>query len=254
MKFYKMISGSNIVGVVTQLDFVRFQAKHRIIEYCDLSIAQFVQYKELLYRDNWMYPLNGNESCSYSIVEIIEINEEEYSLLLSAFESNEVVEAEEDNQSEQYEEVQEQASNIDNQSLEFVRNSKLLEISHACNKTITDGFNIVLSDGAQHHFSLTTQDQLNLITLSTMIANGETTIPYHADGELCRFYSATDMLAIITYATQYKTYQVSYHNALKLYVESLSDMNVISSIYYGIEIPEAYLSDVLKSFAAQGNE
>jgi hypothetical protein len=87
-----------------------------------------------------------------------------------------------------------------------------------------------------------------------MIANGETTIPYHADGELCRFYSATDMLAVITYATQYKTYQVSYHNALKLYVESLSDMNLISSIYYGIEIPEAYLSDVLKSFAAQGNE
>lgn len=244
-----MISGTNIVGIATQRDFVRFQRKHRILVCCDIGIAQYILIGEKLYRDNWLYPLFGDEILEYQQVMITEINEEEYNILAVAFETNEQIQIDEEPEIEEPEE-----QHVEDVSVEFVRSAKLMEINHACNKTITDGFDIILSDGVQHHFSLTTQDQLNLITLSTMIANGETTIPYHADGELCRFYSAADMLSVITYATQYKTYQVSYHNALKLYVKSLSDMNTISSIYYGIEIPEEYLSDVLKSFNTQGNE
>lgn len=69
---------------------------------------------------------------------------------------------------------------------------------------------------------------------------------YHADGELCKFYSAEDINIIITTATQFKTYQISYFNALKAYIESLDDMNEISAITYGIDIPAEYQSDVLK--------
>lgn len=250
MKYYKMIGGKNIVGIVTQLDFVKFQKKHKIIESCDISIAQFAQFKERLYRDNWLFPLSGLEQCSYNTVEIIEISEEEYYTLLSAFESNETI-IDEEQQQEENNEEQPVENNV---SLEFVRKSKLLEISHACNKIITDGFDIELSDGDIHHFSLTTQDQLNLITLSTLAANGETMIPYHADGELCKFYSPEDITAIINYATQFKTYHVSYHNALKLYVESLDDMSQIGGIEYGIDIPIEFQSDVLKALNERSEE
>lgn len=59
------------------------------------------------------------------------------------------------------------------------------------------------TDGETHHFSLTTQDQLNLITLSAMVSQGAEQVPYHADGELCKFYSVSDMLAIINQATNF---------------------------------------------------
>ena len=124
------------------------------------------------------------------------------------------------------------------------------EIPTLENKVITNGFDVVLSDGNSYHFSLTTQDQLNLITLSSMVANGEEQIPYHADGELCRFYSAEDINIIITTATQFKTYQISYFNALKAYIESLDDMNEIGAITYGVDIPVEYQSDVLKVLLA----
>ena len=96
-----------------------------------------------------------------------------------------------------------------------------------CNKTITNGFDITLSDGNSYHFSLTTQDQLNLITLATMVESGETQIPYHADGEPCKFYSATDISAIIAKATEFKTYHISYYNSLKTYINSMETIDEI---------------------------
>ena len=80
-----------------------------------------------------------------------------------------------------------------------------------------------------------------------MVASGETNIPYHADGELCKFYSPEDIMKITEGATNFKTYQVSYFNSLKAYIESMSDIESISAITYGVQIPDEYMSDVLKS-------
>lgn len=119
-------------------------------------------------------------------------------------------------------------------------------MSATCNKIITNGFDAILSDGENHHFSLTIQDQLNLITLSSMVAAGETIIPYHADGELCKGYSVEDITTIINTATSFKTYHVTYFNSLKVYIDSMNDINEVNNVVYGIDIPEEYQSDVLK--------
>lgn len=50
--------------------------------------------------------------------------------------------------------------------------------------------------------------------------------------------------------TQFKTYQVSYFNALKAYIESMTDIETIGAVVYGIEIPAEHQSDVLKVFLA----
>jgi len=53
---------------------------------------------------------------------------------------------------------------IDTASIDFIRSSKLTEMSYACRKAIEQGFDLILR-GESHHFSLTTQDQLNLMNL-----------------------------------------------------------------------------------------
>ena len=68
-----------------------------------------------------------------------------------------------------------------------------------------------------------------------------------SDGELCKFYSPEDIIKISTGATNFKTYQISYFNSLKAYIESMNDIESISAITYGTQIPEEYVSDVLKS-------
>jgi len=120
-------------------------------------------------------------------------------------------------------------------------------MSRTCNQVIEAGFDLQLSDGNIHHFSLTTQDQINLISLGSMAANGMESIPYHADGEICRFYTAEEITTILAQATAFKIYHTTYYNALKNYINSLDSIEDIAAITYGVELPEEYQSEVLKS-------
>ncbi len=131
----------------------------------------------------------------------------------------------------------------------YARQAKIAEMSSECEKIITNGLDVELSDGETYHFSLTTQDQLNLVTLSGMISAGETNIPYHADGELCRLYSVEDATRIIEAATAFKTYNVTYFNSLKSYIAALTDVSVIANIEFGTTIPVEYQSDILQTLA-----
>ena len=247
MTYYKLIDGKTFVGIATQLDFRNYQHKHNILLSCDESKAEYVQCKDTYYRADWMLP-TSTDRIEYKIVKVIQIDEEEYNALYNTISKGEEVEI----PPEQEIVPEEPTINPDEEvTVDFVKKSKLNEISSICNKTITDGFDVVLSDGKSHHFSLTTQDQLNLITLTGLVSSGETSIAYHADNELCKFYSAEDIACITNYATQFKIYHVSYFNSLKAYIEALEDVKEISSIEYGTDIPEEYQSEVLKALLQQ---
>lgn len=246
MNYYKLISGENFVGIATSLDLRRYQHKHRILLLANEATAQYVQCNDKYYHARWMLPIITN-NVEYDIVEVTQIEKDEYDVLFETIEAGKdvVIEPEQEPVEELPDEL---PSDI---TVDYVKTMKLAEMSNKCNQTITNGFDVMLSDNKVYHFSLTTQDQLNLITLSSMLASGETSIPYHADGELCRFYSAEDITLIIEMATQFKTYQVSYYNSLKAYIESLSTIDEIHAITYGNEIPAEYQSDVLKLLNAQ---
>lgn len=247
MNYYKLISGENFIGIASQLDFREFQRKHSVLLACAENRAQYVQCADTYYRANWMVPVITDE-IHYETVDVIQIDKDEYDILLKAVDSGEEIVVE----SEQPEPVETPPVDADEQvTVEYVKARKITEMSAMCNAVITGGFDVELSDGEPHHFSLTTQDQLNLITLSSMVASGETAIPYHADGELCKFYTQEDITTIISTATEFKTYQVSYYNALRAYVETMTDIEQISSVTYGTEIPKEYQSDVLKALYKQ---
>ena len=246
MNYYKLIDGETFVGIATQLDLRVYQEKHRILLACTEEKAQYIQSGEKLYHASWMVPI-ATDNYDYEDVDVIAVDEETYNILYAAVESGEEITVEEETQEVETETIviPEEAT-----TLEYVMSAKITEMSAYCNSAIVYGFDVVLSDGETHHFSLSTQDQLNLITLSSMIASGEEYVPYHADGEQCKYYSAADITTISTQATVYKTYHTSYYNSLKLYIESLSDIETISAVQYGMEIPAEYQSDVLQQLMA----
>lgn len=244
MKYYKIISDSMFIGVGTDSDMRRYQLKHRVFLACIPEQAQYIQVGDTLYHAQWMLP----DTLNVINADVIEITETEYNTLYSAIESGEEIQIEDEPPQEEEIPIIDENTEI---TVEFVKSQKINEMSITCSNVITGGFDVVLSDGESHHFSLTTQDQLNLITLITIVASGETNIPYHADGELCKFYSPEDVIKISTGATNFKTYQVSYFNSLKAYIESMNDIESISAITYGVQIPEEYMSDVLKVLLKQ---
>lgn len=245
MIYYKILKDREFIGIGTSYDLRVYQPKHDILLVADEDVAQYIQIKDQLYRDDWFKLLNTN-SIEYEIANISVISEDEYKQLLEAIDKGEEISipikadniiAANDNVIVNEEEII---------TLEYLKTQKIKEMSHICNQTITNGFDITLSDGKEHHFSLTTQDQLNLITLSAMVTAGETTIPYHADGELCKNFSINDMENVIHTATVFKTYHTTYYNSLKEFIESIQDRNEVSNIYYGITIPNEYQSEILK--------
>lgn len=245
MTYYKIIKNNEFIGIGTSYELRKYQQKHNILLVADDNTAQYIQVKDKLYRDDWFKLLNTN-SIEYEIANISVISEDEYKQLLEAIDKGEEISIpiKADNIIEANDNVIVNEEEII--TLEYLKTQKIKEMSHICNQTITNGFDITLSDGKEHHFSLTTQDQLNLITLSAMVTAGETTIPYHADGELCKNFSINDMENVIHTATVFKTYHTTYYNSLKEFIESIQDRNEVSNIYYGITIPNEYQSEILK--------
>lgn len=239
MRYYKLINNNEFVGIGTSLDMRRFQKKHGIFLVCDESEAQYMQCNGAIYRATWMLPADSNAK-EVPVIQITEISQEEYEALYNAIRSNKQIEI------EQEEPEQETTNENDGTdiTIDYVKEAKVKEMKTECNKMITNGFDVELSDNQSHHFSLTVQDQLNLITSSQMVADGAETIPYHADGELCKYYISEDMEKIIAKANAFKTYHVAYFNSLKTYIGSLRSMTKVAAITYESSIPSKYQSEV----------
>lgn len=131
-------------------------------------------------------------------------------------------------------------------SIDEAREDKIAAMSAACNAAITGGVDVELSDGNTYHYSLTLEDQLNMMNIQAMVASGAESVPYHADGEECRYYSAADFAAIADAATAWKLYQESYFNSLRGYIQSMTTVEEIEAVTYGMEIPTEYQTDVLR--------
>ena len=144
----------------------------------------------------------------------------------------------------------EQASTIlgEEDPIETIRNIKLKEISDACNHTIISGIDIEFNK-EKVHFNLSIEDQSNINNLFRVVELGGTEFPYQSDGGECRIYTAAEIAQIYIASQTLITTQTTYHNALKQYVQSLSSIDDITAVTYGMELPEPYLTSVNKKLA-----
>lgn len=243
MRYYKLINDSTFIGVGCSADMRRYQKKHNILLACDENYAQYIQIGDDLYHADWMVPTD-EMTISFKTAKIIEIDENEYNALKEASESGENIDVSEPEPEVPNEPEPDPSDEI---TIDYVRTKKISEMSKLCNLTITRGFDVILEDDYSHHFSLTTQDQLNLITLQSMVLSGQASVPYHADDEPCRFFSAADIQTVLTGATNHITYHESYFNSLKAYINSLDAIEDIKDIGYGMNIPTEYQTEVLKT-------
>ena len=75
---------------------------------------------------------------------------------------------------------------------------------------------------------------------------GAKNYPYHADGKICRKYSAEDIQKIAAVAKDTIVYHTTYFNHIKQWIKREESCDVIEGIFYGIKLPD----DLQKSFVA----
>ena len=247
--YYKLIDAQTIIGVASIDDFRRYQKKHHIVIYSDIDKAQLVQYHDKYYRDNWLKPLDADCDVEYQTVSIVRIEQDEYESLAEALETNEEIQIE-----EIIEEPVEEVPPVDENeqtTVEFLKEFKINQMSKCCHDTITNGVDVVLSDGKSHHFSLEVEDQLKIQALALKAQNGEQSLPWHEDDNYCVFYSAEDIMRLYQAMEESQLFHTTYFNSLKMYIKSLTTLDEINAVTYGMEIPVEYQSEVLQYLLSQ---
>ena len=118
---------------------------------------------------------------------------------------------------------------------------KLAELSAACNAAINAGAEVTLSADTAEHFSYTIDDQANISEMFLACMMGAQSYPYHANDESCKSYTAEEVMAIYSTLAMHKTGQLTYHNQLKQYVNTLETVEDILAVTYGQELTGTYL-------------
>ena len=117
-----------------------------------------------------------------------------------------------------------------------LRAAKTAAMSAACNAAITAGMDVTTTQGTEH-FSLQETDQINLTAAVTAVQQGAAVYPYHADGELCRMFSAAEIGAVGQASIAHKLYHTTYCNHLFAWIRRASAAE-LAGITYGAALPD----------------
>lgn len=117
-----------------------------------------------------------------------------------------------------------------------MKKAKIEAMREVCNKEILDGVSVMLSDNAVHHFTMSLEDQLNLLEIRYLIDNGQDTFVYHETNGVNKEYHSNDMKTIINALFENKQKHLLYFNRLKQYINSLTTAESVSAVQYGMDV------------------
>lgn len=125
-------------------------------------------------------------------------------------------------------------------TIDDIKKQKINELSNTCNANITNGVSVQIGDNSEH-FSYKDEDQVNIKELFDLAIQTQVPLYYHADGLSCKLYTVEQIVDIYTSNAINKMHHITYFNQLKLYVESLSEIDDIKAVNYGDELTGKYL-------------
>ncbi len=126
-------------------------------------------------------------------------------------------------------------------TVEEVQSYKISQMQSTCSSTIKKGIDV---DG--EHFTLDSEARLALIIREFQINDGAEEVDFYPDDSPSRYYTAEEMQNIINTANDFINGNQVYCNELVLWIKSLTDIEEIEAVYYGMDIPAEHRSEVLE--------
>lgn len=124
--------------------------------------------------------------------------------------------------------------------IDQIRSMKITNMSAICNQLITYGV-----DFNNEHYSLTSDDQINLMKLESIATlSPSTQIFYHPDGGLCRAYSTEEILQLANLATMWIVYHTTYFNFTKAQLLQETDVEKIINFQYGDTLNDEFNTQI----------
>lgn len=209
---YSIVYEGKIIDVIQNPTFIKVLPSGHVA-FTDKSSANGIKGSD----DKTLYTFEATCREGIKVVTINEISENEFNRLKCLLNSNQKITADKD-------------------TLDTAINNAISSLSEACNAKITEGFSLRLSDSKKHTFSLTTEDQLNLLNLENQLNSGAQSFIYHAAGEPCQVFTREDFIKIIKAYRKHVLFHTTYFNVAKQYLKSLTDVDKVFNFYYGMSI------------------
>lgn len=127
--------------------------------------------------------------------------------------------------------------------LEGAKEYQLNVVNEECTNAIYAGIDVKTSKGTEH-FSLTEKDQMNITALYTKCLSGTPSVPYHADGSICREFSAEEMIALGEATLKYVVYCTTLCNHIRAWIQRAETVEEVIAIHFNSELPD----DLQESF------
>lgn len=226
MRYFKIMTDNSFIGVVSSNGFLRYQKKHNLYITTTVSRGEVVSYNGQLYHDVWMQPLQG--TATYISAYVVEIEEDEYRQLYEAIEQELPIDLTPIQPNAQLPVMEEKKDTI---TIEYAKQLKIRALQQQCEQAIYSGF-----DYNDKHYSLTTTDQINLLSAQNQILAGAESAFYHADGEMIQAYSAAE---ITTLAQHMNTHIADCINTFQVLREHVNELEEVKEILV-VEWSDAY--------------
>lgn len=212
---FKVIHNDMIVDVLDKVKFVRYlpNAHRAVLSNKSCAHGFYGSNNKTIYGIEGQIP----QCCDWKVGKLVPITETEYKELFDKLLNNVLIQA-----------------NL--AKLKQAKEAKIAEVSRSCSQSIVAGVQVMLSDNVVHKFQATVEDQMNLVAIEQSIRNGASKVLYHETDQLCRYYSAEDMLTIIQAIQKHKEYHLAYFNCLKHCINKLNNEAEVDAVYYGIDL------------------
>lgn len=129
-------------------------------------------------------------------------------------------------------------------TLQELKDWRISQINSAGSSDIYSGDFVELSDGTTRLFEYSQKDQANLESYLALILAADDRehlyIAYHGQNEKCRQYSYIDIVLIYFTLSMKKLRVFTYVNMLRDWVRTMTDIEQVRDITYGVELPSEY--------------
>lgn len=127
-------------------------------------------------------------------------------------------------------------------TIEDIQMSKINELSSICESQIVNGVDVEI-DGVMEHFSYKLEDQNELKSAFDLALQTGMSVPYHSDGNGCKLYTVEQITSLYIAQQTNLTHHKTYFNQMKMYINTLDDIEVVKAIVYGDALTGQYLED-----------
>lgn len=135
--------------------------------------------------------------------------------------------------------------------LQRAKDSCIAMLSDTCQKLIEKGQDITLSDGTTDHFNYSYANQMNLKNAFDIAYQTKESVPYYDQNNICKIYSAQDIITVYASCQSYITYNTTLLHQLQAQVKEMTDKDAVNAIAYSYDFLTGEYKDNFDAIIAQ---